>query len=104
VWGAGDETDFLLRLMEGGARLYYDPDLIAMHPDPVPPYDTGARRRAYLYGRGVVEVMKRHRYPAWFKARWLVKPLAAAAIALARLQPAKARYHWSTLLGRLRSF
>jgi GT2 family glycosyltransferase len=32
-WGAGEESDYLLRAIRYGARLHYDPDIHIYHPD-----------------------------------------------------------------------
>lgn len=101
-WGAGDETDYLLRLLRHGASFYYDPALSAVHPAPVPPYDATAKRRAYSYGRGVGYVMHRHRSPLWLKLKWLVRPFGGVLLYAGALRWAQASYTLFTLRGRLR--
>lgn len=100
-WGCGEGTDFLIRLMERGSSLHYDPALNVVHPPSVPPYTEANIRKAYSYGRGMGLALKRHRMPLSMKARWLYRPLGGAALSLAGRKPSKARYHWSTFKGRL---
>jgi glycosyltransferase involved in cell wall biosynthesis len=102
VWGCGEGTDYLLRMLDRGMRLYYDPDFVVHHTSPVPPYNAKIISRAYNYGCGIGEVIRRHRYPAWFKAKWLIRPLGGALLALIGLKLPLARYRWSTFRGRLR--
>lgn len=101
-WGAGDETDYLLRLLGAGARLYYDPALVVVHDQPVPPYDAAAMGRAYAYGCGIGRVLNKHGYPLPSKASWLVRALGGAVFSLATQRRPEAEYRWNTFKGRLR--
>jgi glycosyltransferase involved in cell wall biosynthesis len=101
-WGAGDETDHLLRLLDAGASLYYDPDLLVVHAQPVPPYDAAAMSRAYAYGCGIGRVLNRHRYPLAFKASWVVRALGGAMLSLMVGRRPEAEYRWNTFKGRLK--
>jgi glycosyltransferase involved in cell wall biosynthesis len=102
TWGSGEETDYLLRLLERGGRIHYDPALVVVHPSFVPPYDAGARRKAYAYGCGMGYLLSRHGYPWQVKGMRLVRPLGGALLSAASLRVAKAGYHWSIFRGRLR--
>jgi glycosyltransferase involved in cell wall biosynthesis len=102
AWGAGEETDYLLQLWKRGALIYYDPDLMVFHPEHVPPYTDQAIRKAYNYGCGMGYVLKKHRMPLWFKAKWLIRPLGGAVLSLVGLRPRKAGFRWNTFRGRLR--
>lgn len=102
AWGAGEGTDYLLQLLERGASLYYDPDLIVVHPQLAPPYDAIAIRKAYDYGCGMGRVLGKHKMPLWFKAKWLTRPLVGAVLSLVGARLRKAEYHWNTFKGRLR--
>lgn len=102
AWGSGEETDYLLKLLGRGGRLYYDPDLLVVHPSFVPPYDARARRKAYAYGCGMGYLLRRHDYPLRARAMRLVRPLGGVVLSAASLRGAKAGYHWSIFRGRLR--
>jgi hypothetical protein len=100
-WGSGEGTDFVLRLLERGDRVFYDPSLTVVHPPRVPPYGRKANLRAYDYGRGMGRVLELHRYGPHEKARYLAGPLMRSAGAAVRLKPLEAGYHASVLRGRL---
>jgi glycosyltransferase involved in cell wall biosynthesis len=100
-WGSGEGTDFVLKLLERGDRVFYDPSLTVVHSPRVPPYGRKASLRACDYGRGVGRVLKLHRYGPFEKARYLAGPLWRAARAAVRLKPSEASYHLGALRGRL---
>ena len=102
VWGSGEETDYLLRLIHSGGRVHYDPALTVVHPAAFPPYDGKARRKAYEYGRGMGHLLRRHRYPARVRMMRLARPLGGALLSVLRLKVGKAGYHMSIFRGRLR--
>lgn len=102
AWGAGEATDYLLRLLDLDASIHYEPSLRVFHPAPVPPYDAKARLKAYSYGVGMGRVLYTHEMPAWFKAKWLVRPLGGTVLSAMRLKVGKAGYHWSVFRGRLK--
>lgn len=101
-WGSGEGTDFLIRLIDRGASIHYDPDVTVFHLPAVPPYSRDNILKAYSYGCGMGLMLKRHGMPLSMKARWLYRPLGGAALALGGRNPRKARHHWATFKGRLR--
>ena len=102
AWESGEGTDYLLQLLSEGASLYYDPSLGVIHPQPVPPYDAKAMRRAYEYGCGKGRVLSKHGYPLRAMVGTLVEPLKRAMVCAASLRTAQAYYHWNVLRGRSR--
>jgi len=100
-WGSGEGTDLVLRLIERGHRVVYEPSLTVLHPQRVPPYGPKADWRAYDYGRGMGRVLKLHRYGALAKTRYVAEPVVRAARALVFLRPSEARYHLNAAWGRL---
>jgi hypothetical protein len=99
-FGAGEETDWLLRALELGARGRYDPALLVSHPAPAR-LDAQQRRKARAYGRGMGHVLRRHHYPAWWGPYWASRPLASALLALSRRDLGGTAYHAAAALGRL---
>lgn len=99
----GEEIDYLIRALDGGARIVYDPDLVVFHDDPPRPA-VASRAAAARAGLTVGFLLARHRYPARTVARMLVRPAGGAVLELARLDPATARAHAATLRGRLRGY
>jgi glycosyltransferase involved in cell wall biosynthesis len=62
---AGEETDWILRVLSTGGRIAYRPELAVFHPQP-DFKSPGGVQKAFFYGRGVGRVLRRHRYPFWF--------------------------------------
>ena len=99
-WGAGEETDFLIRAMRKGV-VFYDPSLRIGHPAwAAAPYSRDIRKKAQSYGRAMGHVLKMHGYPIHFAAWQCFRPLAGAVLSAARGRFAKARYHLAILAGR----
>ena len=101
-WESGEGSDYLLQLLSEGASLYYEPSLNVIHPQPVPPYDAKAMRRAYEYGCGRGRVLGKHEYPLRERAKTLVGPLKQVVVCAANLKTNEACYHWNVFKGRSR--
>jgi glycosyltransferase involved in cell wall biosynthesis len=94
---SGEETDYLIRALDAGARIDYDPDLVVDHPRKrVDLAAIGARD-----GASVGYILRKHRYPPRTVARMFVRPAGGAVVALARLDRDRAGFHLSTLRGRM---
>ena len=100
-WGAGEETDYLLRAIEAGHDVYYDPSLGIWHRARNGPYSQEVYAKARYYGMGIGRVLRKHRYPITSLANHFARPLGGALLRLAAGQPEKARYHWSIFTGRV---
>lgn len=97
-FGSGEETDFLLRMMEAGARLLYDGREAVFHP-----ILNGRHtpRRGWLYGNGCGRTLRRHGYTP-FRLLWMASlQLVRCAQAMVCLKPRKAFFHLSMSVGRL---
>jgi glycosyltransferase involved in cell wall biosynthesis len=99
AWESGEETDYLVRALDSGARIRYDPGLVVRHERRV--YD---RALAARDGASLGFILRTHRYGAATFARMLVRPAGGALLSLARLDPAQARVHLATLAGRVRGY
>lgn len=98
-WGAGEETDYVLRALNVGARGFYEPSCVVYHPQPVITFDERSFSRARSYSRGMGFVLRKHGGGA-HAMRLLGRPLAGAALAFATLRFAKAKFHWLVFKGR----
>ncbi len=100
-WGSGEEIDYLVRALRGGARLEYDPSIVVTHPAKRPGADEllALGRRE---GGAVGYVLAAIRYPPWTILRLLVRPLLAFVAFGALLDTTRARFQLATLAGRLR--
>lgn len=76
-FGAGEETDFVLRALRSGVKMIYDPLAEVHHavnpqkPDPTPQACLAVRHRA----RGTGALYAKHQLPVWVIARGLVAPV-----------------------------
>jgi glycosyltransferase involved in cell wall biosynthesis len=102
-WSSGEEVDYLIRAARLGARLEYDPTLVVEHElrerDGTALQAIGRRD-----GGSVGYLLRKHGYPPGTVARMLVRPGGGAALALARRDPGRARFHLATLRGRLAGY
>lgn len=104
IWGGAEDIDYPVRAIKAGFKIYYDPGLIVFHPNPLRNGYGKMVRRAYTYGAGIGRVWRKHDYPARIVAYYLLRPLAGALLSLVTGRLDKARYHWSSLRGRLRGW
>ena len=94
---SGEEIDYLVRALDTGARIEYEPSLVVEHAEePRDPRQLAARD-----GRSIGYILRKHRYPPRVVARMLVRPAAGAVLAALRNDRARARFYASTLRGRL---
>src|SRR5262245_21074046 len=77
-WGAGEETDYLLRAIERGHAIYYDPSLGVWHRGRSGPYGAEIFTKARQYGMGIGRVLRKHRYPIHSVAYHLARPFCGA--------------------------
>lgn len=95
TWSSGEEIDYLVRAIDAGARIEYDPTLTVEHVVRTDDAAIGLRD-----GASIGYILRKHRYGPRTLARMLVRPAGGAVIALAHRDPARARYHAATLRGR----
>jgi GT2 family glycosyltransferase len=89
---SGEEIDYLIRALDAGAHVEYDPSIVVDHP----------RKDADVAGRdgeSIGFLLRKHRYPPRTVARMLLRPAGGIV-----LQPRRARFHGATLLGRVRGY
>jgi hypothetical protein len=103
-WGSGEESDFLLRAIEAGYAIHYEPSLFVHHEWPRVQGGEAERRAAYGRGLGHGEVLRRHGYPFWFAGYRVVQLAAGSTAFLLRGRPAEARYYFAMSRGRARGW
>jgi glycosyltransferase involved in cell wall biosynthesis len=89
---SGEEIDYLIRAIDTGARIEYDPSIVVDHPRKSD--DVAARD-----GRSVGYLLRKHHYRPHTVARMFMRPAAGIL-----LHPRRARFHADTLRGRLSGF
>jgi glycosyltransferase involved in cell wall biosynthesis len=65
-WGAGEETDYLLRSLRQGFNILYSPDIVIFHPVKTAHFDSKAILRQRNYETGFAYVIRTNRYPFWY--------------------------------------
>ena len=101
-WGSGEETDYLLRAIQLGFKLRFDPTIQVRHPEPVDRFDRFQRDRAYSYALGMGRVLKMHRFPLREKLKYILRPALGSLLFALRGQFPGAGYYSRVALGRMR--
>jgi glycosyltransferase involved in cell wall biosynthesis len=99
-WSSGEETEYLVRALDAGARVEYDPTFVVPHEEKSFSPET-LRAAGGREGASVGYILRKHRYPPLTVARMLIRPAGGAALALGRRDRARAGFHLSTLRGRV---
>lgn len=104
TWGASEEADLVLRLLEAGLAARLDPSVVIHHAALTPP-TRGQERRFFRYGMGTGALFRKHlggpqgRRLLRIALRHLLLP-AVDALGAARDGPAAIPCHLATLAGR----
>jgi hypothetical protein len=98
-WSSGEEIDYLIRSVRGGARIEYDPSLAIRHDVRLDSAAIGLRD-----GASVGYLLRKHRYGPRTVGRMLARPLGGAALSAARRDRGQAAFRWATVRGRARGY
>jgi glycosyltransferase involved in cell wall biosynthesis len=81
---SGEETDYVLRALEQGFEMWYEPSFTVHHP----PLDSIARLRktSYPFALGTGRVLRKHGYPLHQVGALLARSFGGAALSLCRGQ------------------
>lgn len=103
-YGAGEETDLMLRLLHADACIEFMPEARVHHavaqPTDLPPARMFASTRSRARGTGALYA--RHPVPAWVVARGLLSPWAKAL--LKAFKPREAAQKLGLAIGRLEGY
>lgn len=98
VFGSGEETDFLLMLLEAGVRLDYMPQAVVYHPRFTGPWK---RERGWLYGCGMGRVLRKHGASFFTVFYYALLQQVRAAQSFCTLKFRKMLFHLAMSYGRL---
>lgn len=103
--GAGEETDYLLSLMEKrNYRIYYDPSIIIHHPTS-DIYDKDCiLKRSYSYARGAGYLMQKHSFSIAYKIKQFGRPLGGIIIHFLKFDFYACHKSYLILKGRLEGY
>ena len=97
-WGSGEDTDFGLRALKMGFRIWYDPSLWVAHPEGPLPLE-----KARIYGRGSGYVLRKH--GAWGKFAWAIARRGAGVLLYTLAgRREEAMWRWEALKGTIQGF
>jgi glycosyltransferase involved in cell wall biosynthesis len=97
---SAEEIDYLIRAVDTGARIEYDPSIVIPHrPRERPLTELGARD-----GGSIGYLLRKHRYPPRIVAGMLLRPAGGVALAMLHKDYTRARFHLSTLRGRVSGY
>lgn len=102
-YGCGEDTDFLLQVLKKDVLMKRTPEVLVCHPKP----DftaVGLTGKNLAYAAGRMHLLRKHRFPLWFKLANILYPLAALPVETLRHGRGAAKYRWSMFLGRLQGF
>lgn len=74
-FGAGEETDLVLRALRAGALVTFEPEAKVHHPIKTPAPTAPARLAMQCRQRGAGALWVKHRLPAWVMVRGLIAPV-----------------------------
>ena len=100
-FGSGEETDFVLRLIENGVKIVYDGSKCVYHPMPTGKTSVS---KGWLYGNGYGLVLRRHRYSVWRLSWAMCVQFARAMQSILQLRLKKAAYHIAMASGRFAGY
>ena len=101
-WGSGEETDYLLRALELGFELRFEPSIKVRHPETVDRFGCFQRDRAYSYALGMGRVLQTHRFPLRERLKYVLRPAIGSLLFALRGQFPGASYYSRIALGRMR--
>jgi GT2 family glycosyltransferase len=100
-WDAGEDTDWLIRAVQSGLTVRFDPNATVLHADPFLGSSREARHRARRYGRCTAVLALMHSYGMPFVLWLVLRAAGGAAVSLARGRSGLARIHAQAMIGRL---
>ena len=97
-YGSGEDTDYVLRTLKAGFKVFRAPGIIVAHPavtlnDPA----LHAKARSYAFGR--MRLLQKHSMPLWFELANIFYPLLHFPIDCLPIL----RYRWTTFTARLKA-
>lgn len=101
LWGSGEETDYVLRALNAGYLLRFDPAIEILHPAAKDRFDLAQRTRAYAYALGMGRVLRTHSFPLRDRLQFVLRPALGSLFYAARFHFPGARYYAGVAKGRL---
>jgi GT2 family glycosyltransferase len=101
-WQSGEETDYVLRALAQGFRIFYCPSLYSFHREGQ--QDESHFRKQAKYAVGGGRVVRLHSFSWRFKVKFLAAPFLRSMVDLLRLSPKRSKWQLDIGLARWRGF
>jgi glycosyltransferase involved in cell wall biosynthesis len=100
-WWAGEITDYMLRAIDKGYQIYYDPTIGVYHPGPIQTVEAVANdfSKHYHYAMGKGRVIRKSNSPFWFVTYQCTKPLVKAMLGLIQQRTEQRQIGWAVFKG-----
>lgn len=99
---SGEETDYVLRALEHGFQMWYEPSLTVHHP-PLHSSDR-LRRNSYPFALGAGYVLRVHDFPVYLVAGQVMRSFGGATVSLFTGDLARAHAYLLRGAGQLRGY
>jgi glycosyltransferase involved in cell wall biosynthesis len=103
-FGAGEESDFLLRALAKGINIAFFHDFFTHHPQVNTRMDAACMKRTVLYSQGFGRTLRLNHYPWYYAVFRALRSAAAACLGLLRMDFMFARFKWIWACGTLKGF
>jgi len=103
-WPAAEETDYLLRAVARGARIWYDPAFEVHHPGNPGQSEQKILDRGRRYARAMGYVLAKHRRSRVEIAYHFARAVTGAMLSLMRARWSEARLYAAVARGRVRGW
>ena len=103
--GAGEETDYILRLMEeNDFKILYNPEITVHHPSfaPIINQQTLAKIKSYSCGNGYL--MYKHNFPIGYVLKQIVRPMLGFTVYWMCGKTNRAQHSFNIFTGRLKGY
>ena len=104
LWPAAEETDYLLRAVGRGARIWYEPRFAIHHPGTPDQPQRKIIDRGERYGRAMGYVLAKHHRSRIEIAYHVARAVTGAMLSLLRARWGEARLHAAVARGRIRGW
>ena len=103
--GAGEETDYILRLMEEKRFTFeYNPYVIVHHPFFAPTINKKTLDKIKSYSRGNGYLLKKHRFPITYVLEQFVRPILGSIFYLLKGNILRSRHSMNVFKGRIQGY
>jgi GT2 family glycosyltransferase len=101
-WQSGEETDYVLRALAQGFRIFYYPGLFSLHRGGQE--DESYFEKQVKYAAGGGRLVRLHRFSWMFRVKFFAAPFLRAILDLLRLAPKRSKWQLDIGLARWLGF